>query len=168
MLWVLSLEPFTQIQSKPAQKARFLPGIWSMFVALLHCSIYGWLSVFAPFPQRVSSFSSYPASSKVFSCMNECSGSINWLRRKQKKPASASTLHVPAASGVKGLKKRQTQTDRQKSWTLVDRALSWRKHNTPEARRVYYGELNREVGLLNPDKQGDGICGVQLNQGDAS
>lgn len=84
MLWVLSLEPFTQIQSKPAPKARFLPGIWSMFVALLHCSIYGWLSVFAPFPQRVSSFSSYPASSKVFSCMNECSGSINWLRRNRK------------------------------------------------------------------------------------
>lgn len=50
----------------------------------------------------------------------------------------------------------------------MDRALSWRKHNTPEARRVYYGELNREVGLLNPDKQGGGICGVQLNQGDAS
>lgn len=168
MLWVLSLEPFTQIQSKPAQKARFLPGIWSMFVALLHCSIYGWLSVFAPFPQRVSSFSSYPASSKVFSCMNECSGSINWLRRNRKsQPVLQPCTSLRLVVSRDWRKDKHRQTDRKAGhwWTGLSVGEST---IPPEARRVYYGDLNREVGLLNPDKQGGGICGVQLNQGDAS
>lgn len=40
------------------------------------------------------------------------------------------------------------------------------KHCYPEAQYVYYIELNREPGLLHPDKQGGRVYGIQLDPGD--
>lgn len=40
------------------------------------------------------------------------------------------------------------------------------KHCYPEAQYVYYIELNREAGLLHPDKQGGRVYGIHLDPGD--
>lgn len=51
-----------------------------------------------------------------------------------------------------GLKERQTDGHTE-MWKQVAWDLCWRNHNTQEARRIYYMELNRKVGLLHPAQQ---------------
>ena len=65
---------------------------------------------------------------------------------------------------TEAMKKRQTQTDKQKAGIKWSGLFGWRNFQTLEVQQ-YYILLNREAGLLNTDKKGGRVYGLYLDQG---